>query len=488
MAFRSYITAGAAFATVGMVALVPAIAPPLAPRDIQVVKQTEAQVNLAALSLKDLINTYFGVDPQNGVPLTDAPGTSGVAGVIYQLLMQQQGSYVPGQLTLTQYFNGGAAALAQLYLVANNSNEDQQAGINAFFAGISELVRLYLVTNNSDPAQQEGINAFFDGGVSQLVYEYLYNGSDDAVAQAFLDNFYTGGVSQLAFAQLGGDTGTPDEEGEEGDLLPTSTPYLSSFFGINNNIIDPDGSGSPSLTGVSGVVYTRFKAAQATGDLTPEQMSVIDPFFNGGVSEVTRAQILSRLPAGSVQADLVNEFYDNGISGVVRYLLVGPAPEPPPPPPVPPAPAPLMARSFVAQDVSVPDVPDVPDVPSTAKAGGNDVTPVAAKVDPAPAAPAAPAAAPAANPGSAPDNKEAFTAKIREVPKDEEEVTDTTTDGNKVEPIIIEGAGGPKAGEGSWGIFQGVADALGGLGTKPATPSAPSGDAGGGSGEGGGAS
>ena len=65
MPIRHILTAGVAFATAGMIAAVPAIAPPLQPRDVQVVKATEAQIKLAAqLNLADLINVFFGVTPE----------------------------------------------------------------------------------------------------------------------------------------------------------------------------------------------------------------------------------------------------------------------------------------------------------------------------------------------------------------------------------------------------------------------------------------
>ena len=48
---------------------------------------------------------------------------------------------------------------------------------------------------------------------------------------------------------------------------------------------------------------------------------------------------------------------------------------------------------------------------------------------------------------------------------DDNDVTDAMKDGNKVEvdPILLVGANGrgPKAGEGSWGVFGQVADAIG---------------------------
>jgi hypothetical protein len=547
MAHRSFITAGVAFATAGMVAVVPALAPPLAPRDIHVIKQAEAQVELAAqLTLQDLINVYFGVTPAGSYvdpegpdapplpPVTDAPGTSGLSGVIYQLLHQQQGSYVPGAVGLETYFNGGISDYIELMLLTQNTDEAQRAGIQAFFeGGLSQLAYEYLQSGTTDPETTAYLQTFFNQGgfgnpalygASGVAYLRLMAGFQAPEQQAFLTNLFQGGASQLAYAQLGGDLGTVDEEGEP---EPTATPYLSSFFGINNNIIDPGGSGSPSLTGVSGVVYTRLKAAQATGDLTPEQMSVIDPFFNGGASEVVRVQLLSRTSDPN-QQNLINEFFDNGISGVVRYLLVGPQPTPPAEEEEEESAVPqttLAAASTPTDEVqdtakkaepakvetvkadtvkteSVSAATESKPAAESAPAATAEPAPAAAaaaaSAAPAEAAPAAapaaePAAAPAAEPAAAPseEKKPAFTAKRREQSVSDEKAAETDDGGaNKAEPVIIYGTGGPKPGEGSWGIFgdiaQGVHDAIAGM-SGGGQPSGGTADAGGaaGSGDGG---
>ncbi|MCP9271760.1 hypothetical protein [Mycolicibacterium arenosum] len=516
MAVRSFVTAGAAFATAGMVAVVPAIAPPLAPRDIQVIKQTEAHVQLAAqLTLQDLINVYFGVTPAGSYvdpegpdapplpPVTGAPGTSGLSGVIYQLLHQQQGAYLPGTVGLETYFNGGLTDYIELALLTQNADPAQRAGIEAFFDGLSQLAYEYLQSGTTDPATTTYLKTFFNQGgfgnpalfgAPGVLYLRLLAGFQAPEQQAFINNLFQGGVTQVAYQQLGGDLGTVDEEGEP---LPTSTPYLSAFFGINNNIVDPGGSGSPSLNGVSGVVYTRLKAAAATGDLTPEQMSVIDPFFNGGAAEVARVQLLSR--TGDVnQQNLINEFFDNGISGVVRYLLVGPAPTPPPEeePEEETLRTAVTVQAAAESDPAVEAKPAAEAEPATAEPAV-EAKPAVASAPAAATAPAAETAPPAKATGEAPaagEGKPAFTAKIREVEAEEEAEPD---DGgaNKAEPEIILGTGGPKSGSGSWGVFgdiaKGVHDAIAGMsgGGQPAGGSATggTGESGGGATDGGGA-
>ena len=74
-------------------------------------------------------------------------------------------------------------------------------------------------------------------------------------AQLLVNDFFDGGTPLVTYDLLGGDLGTPvDPNDPDGDLAPTSTPYLSAFFGINNNILNPDGNDSPGLFGASGVV------------------------------------------------------------------------------------------------------------------------------------------------------------------------------------------------------------------------------------------
>ncbi|WP_319453799.1 MULTISPECIES: hypothetical protein [unclassified Mycobacterium] len=464
MPIRHFLTVGVAFATAGMIAAVPAIAPPLQPRDVQVVKATEAQIKLAAqLNLTDLVNVFFGVTPQGAFPsdppvpgepllppVTDAAGTSGISGVIYQLLRQQQGGYTPGVASLDAFFNGGVASLVELYLLASNSDPDQQAAISAFFDGVSELVRLILLDNTTDPDAEDAINTFFDNGTSGLVHQLL-NTIGPAETDELVNIFFNidNPLDSENASQFGASGVTYQLLKSSGVLSPEQEIVVDDLF-----------SG-----GMSAVVHTQLRSR--TSD--PDQQRVIDDFFGGGVSEVVRTQLLARTITDPTGTDLVNEFFDNGISGVVRYLLVGPAPVDP---------NEMMLAKSSAVTESVEEQPTLPKVEAlkveapkveTPKVEAAVATPLAASApavaaDPAPAAEAAPA----------PDPKPKFTAKISEKAADEEEAEDTT-DGNKVEPIIIVGTGGPKPGSGSWGIFgqvaQAIHDTIANAG-KPASPAA----------------
>ena len=224
-----------------------------------------------------------------------------------------------------------------------------------------------------------------------------------------INDFFDGGTSLVAYRQLGGDVGTPTPSTTDPDdaLLPTSTPYLSAFFGINNNILNPDGSESPGLFGASGVVLQRLLGA-TNGD-------------------------------GTTQS-LIHGFFETGISEVVRQILVEPQATAPATPP--------EARTFIANAAVDPDPKPVV-VEKRAK--------IAAPVVAAPVAPVV------ASPPQTPDPVKPVVVKTEEVPK-ANDVTDAMKNGNKVEvdPVLLEGAhGGTRPGEGSWGVFGQVADAIG---------------------------
>ena len=502
MAVRPFVKASVAFAAAGMIAVTPALAPPLKPHDVQIAMETEAQVKLAA-SLTDLINVYFGVDPYNGVTSvdTDNPGTFGATGVLYQILAEQSGKNPLVDL----YFTGGVTPIIQALLTANPNDVIGNALINTFFNdGAAGVALLVLGTLLQDPSQQQ-----------------------------FLSDFFTGGATQVAYRQLGGDFTNP---------ATTSTPGLSTFFNINNQYGDvtPAGvntgvSSNPALFGVSGLTYTSLLGATAdpgqrqfindfyNGGLTqvaqtqllsrtgdPGQRQVINDFFSGGATQVVRTQLLSRTAEGSPQADLINEFFDNGISGVVRYLLAGPAPEEPEPEDPddeeggegdrvaltaysrlaavdtePETSAPEAGETVVpkvekpAAPLASPTEPKIETkIETKAEAPKVEVpeaAPVAVEVDSpeveAPAAPEVvtpkPAAEPvvvkAPEPVAAPEpapTKPTSSTKVKDEAEDEE--ADTLKSGNKFEPEIIipGGGGGGKPGEGTWGIFGDIAQAV----------------------------
>ena len=487
MAFRPLATAGIAFAAAGVMAFTPTIVPQLTEREEQVAKATSANVKLAA-DLKDLINVYFGTNPYNGIPFdANNPGLFGTSGVVYQLLKEQAGAYAPNQRFLDSFFGSGASQVVYDYLASGTApGSDTRAYLDAFFNqsgaanpalfGTSGVIFLRLMASDLTLEQKQVINDLFTGGFTEVSRTQLLSRFTDPAQRTFINDFYDGGTTQLAYRQLGGDFDNPDT---------SSTPYLSSFFNINNPYGDPNAAGvntgvssNPGLYGASGVAFRRIQEAAATGNISPDQYLVLQDFFQGGATQVALTQLLART-ADPNQRNIINEFFANGVAGVVRYLLVGPAPTPPPTPPVTPpvtpppntllaasveevtpgpdvealtAPAP-QARSARVADAPAPEAP-APDKPAA-------ITPVAVvesapAVQPAPVVVPAPVAAPAPEPIAKP------TSKIREKSAEEEAEAEKLKSGNKaeVEPIILTGDG-PKSGEGSWGVFGDIANSIG---------------------------
>ena len=108
------------------------------------------------------------------------------------------------------------------------------------------MVLRQLLSRTADPEQRAVISEFFGGGATLVVQNRLLAATSDPQQEQFINDFFGGGASLVAYRQLGGDVGTPDTgTADPDDVLPTSTPYLSTFFGINNNRLDPEGTGSP---------------------------------------------------------------------------------------------------------------------------------------------------------------------------------------------------------------------------------------------------
>jgi hypothetical protein len=421
MALRAYLKAGAAFATAGIVAAVPAIAPPLSPHDVKVARDTE--VALTANDYQSIVNTFFGKYPGS----TDSPGLWGISGVVHQYAKEIAGPNEQYQNAVDGFFASGVSEVVRQYLIASTVPDSPQAAlINGFFSGgITEVAHLLTLANTTDPTLVPYINAFYDQeqpnaalkGIPGVIFLRLMASDLTPEQKLVVNDFFQGGATQVVWNQLLARTSDPQQ-----------VETINDFF----------------TGGATQVVRTQLLSR--TTD--PNQLADINAFFpdaytgyGGGISENVRIRLLAAT-ADPVQKDLINGFFDEGISEVVRYLLVGPAPVPP------------EENGFAALSARV-----APEETPAPEAEAPKVETLAAKDSAPAAAPAAAEAAPAAaaDPAAAPAEAPKFTAKVKE--KAAEEVD--TTDGNKAEPVIIVGAGGPKSGSGSWGIFGQVADAVG---------------------------
>ena len=310
--------------------------------------------------------------------------------------------------------------MVRQYLIASTLDPVQQDTINGFFAGgFTDLAHRHVLASTTDPALVPYINAFFDQfnenpalkGIPGVIFLRLMASDLTPEQKSVVNDLFQGGMTQVVWNQLLARTSDPQQ-----------VETINDFF----------------TGGATQVVRTQLLSR--TTD--PNQIADIKAFFpdaytgyGGGISENVRIRLLAAT-ADPVQKDLINGFFDEGISEVVRYLLVGPAPVPPEEP-EPFAPTTLARFSAPAEEPAAATDPV-------------DATPAAA-VASAPAA-----AAPAAAPAEAPK----FTAKVRDTSVADEAAAADLTDGNKAEPEIIVGAGGPKSGSGSWGIFGQVADAV----------------------------
>jgi len=423
MALSAYLKAGVAFATAGVVAAVPAIAPPLSPHDLKVARDTE--VALTANDYVSIVNTFFGKLPGS----TDAPGLWGISGVAHQYVREITGPGPNDQYwnAVDGFFASGVSEVVRQYLQASTvPNSPQAQLIDGFFSGgITEVAHLLTLANTTDPTLVPYINAFYDQeqpnaalkGIPGVIFLRLMASDLTPEQKSVINDFFQGGATQVVWNQLLARTSDQQQ-----------IDTINDFF----------------TGGVTEVV--RRQLLSRTTD--PNQYADIDAFFpnsytgyGGGISENVRIRLLAATN-DPVQEDLINGFFDEGISEVVRYLLVGPAPVPEPEPV-----APTTLARFSA-----------PTEEPAAMTDPVDATPAAA-VASAPAAAAAPAAAPAE--ASAPAEAPKFTAKVRDTSVEDEAAGTDVTDGNKAEPVIIVGAPGAKSGSGSWGIFGQVADAVG---------------------------
>ncbi len=459
MPIRQFLTTGVAFATVGMVAAIPAIAPPLQPQDVQVVNATEAQVRLAAAvtpSVTDLINVYFGVSPEGGLPAVWTPGTSGPTGVIYQLLRAQ-----------------------------TDDGTDAATAVDGLFTlGMAKVIGDYLYYHTEDPALQRAIFAWFGGGLSgegalsNLVRQLLIDNGPPLLAP-LVDQYWAGGATRLGFLGLSALTLLVDPTHE-------STAVLGAIF----NGTDLDSDGVPDVNkGITAVTHRLLK--QASTDPVSDQF--LDDYFSGGMMAVAKTQLDAALPDSALKdavdayfdggafglaheqlrsliteptaQGLLDEYFDNGISGMARFMLAGPAP-------VAPEETLMLAKSSAVPEERASEEPEaLASEPEAAKPEAPKVEALSAAVvdtkpvDTLPAAPVAviapaPAAVPAPvaeTPVPAEDPKPVDTVDATDVMKNGGDFSKNADD----ELILLPGGTRPKDRPHSWGVFGKVAKAIG---------------------------
>jgi hypothetical protein len=479
MALRPFVTAGVAFAAAGAVAATVAIAPPMSPGEVQVAQNTDAKLSADA---RDLINTFFGEFP--GDP--DNSGTTGVAGVVQQILQNTNVNDPAALQVIDGLFEDGLSEVVRIFLTRYGADPITNTQIDLFFnEGLSELIRYRLLAFNGDPQQRYFINTLFgqsindDGGAnisqngfSGLAYNFIVGTGLSVEQRRIIDTFFNAATpyNSQAVPVMVPNEATPDPDDviqdvdEQGNpiFVGNSNPARRGAFGVIYNTIVGTGLSVDQREtldqlydgGVSLIVKERL--LDSTTD--PTQERDINALFDGGISENFRWRLIAGANGDQRSIDLTNEFFDNGISGVIRYLLVGPVPEeegaPVSPPPAPPA---TTATTLVADVEETSTLEETSEVQAPAPTARKAAAPAATEA----AAPAAdPVSAPAPAPAAAPAPAESTSSVKKEAAAEEAEGTGVK-DGNKVEPeIIIPGGGGGKNGSGSWGIFGDVAQAV----------------------------
>jgi hypothetical protein len=392
MALRPFLTAGVAFATAGAVAATVAIAPPLSPGDRRVVNDTEVALNA---DLRDLINTYFGQFP--GDP--DNPGTIHFFGVLQQLLQNATVDSPEATALIDAYFEEGLADVIRQLLVQGFPDQDAPvpAIINAYFNdGLADATRVYL-DQFATPEQQEWIDTYFgdpdhvndDGstnvsqnGASGIAWKVLNELGLTGELRENLDTFFNAQTANNPQAipittpvlreDPPGSGNIVPVEGPDGEpltsefkpVLVDGEPQFDPVTGeqlFTTELLGWYGNSNPARRGTWGVIYNVID--EFVPDDGPAQ-DVLDAFWDGGISEVVKVVLIALspdpfadklitdyfdegidkvvqtlltegTPEDSPYHQLVDEYFDNGITGVVRYLLTGPIPEEEGPP-VPP--------------------------------------------------------------------------------------------------------------------------------------------------------
>jgi hypothetical protein len=308
MEVRPFLTAGVAIASAGvLVAALPAIAPPLATKDVKV--YADPNMRLAA-DLEELINVFFKSAP--GDP--DAPGTIGFPGIVFQLLRDANEGDARGQAVIDAFFESGASEVVRLLLTRDNADPITVAQINTFFeGGFSELVRFRLLMFNADPTQRAWINKFFGGAVNDdgstnvsqqgfpgTFYKFLSERGLSPDQQAMLDRFFNRGVLRTE-----PDLTTPDPD----DVIPVLDEEGLPVY---------DGYSNPALKGFPGLVYDGL----TNSGLSPDQQQTLDDLFvNGGFTPIVQRRLVEST-ADPTQRLQINRFFEGGATKLVGDNLL----------------------------------------------------------------------------------------------------------------------------------------------------------------------
>jgi hypothetical protein len=379
------------------VAAIPAIAPPLAPNDIRVVKATEVALTAQPSGLVNPVN-YFDT-PSAG----DVAGTTGVPVVVRQSLKSLPGNAI-GAPVSTQDSSGKG---------------DISVVIDDFkHGGLAQVLLHQLTSRTTDPDQLQILNDFFEGGVYQSEAHRFLQLFKDPQQQQFIRDFVTGGLIQVVRNRLLDATTNPQMRQAIINFFPDEvTDYRGGPLTVLQRRLLAAAKGNTTVIALVNAVFEN------------PIVSAVRHVIGGGPIIGTPLDELPDLPTSSLAAPAEDTVSTTPKPAVVEKT----------------AGASASARRATPEPAAAPAEVTTPPAEPAASSAAPESSPAKTTEPPAEATTSSDAkpktnATPEAEP-QAPD------------------VSDVIKTGNKVEPTTTPGAKRPKPG-GGFGIFGQVAEAI----------------------------
>jgi hypothetical protein len=168
-------------AAVLTVAAIPAIAAPLAPKDIRVVKAAEVALTAQPSGVVNPVNHF------------DAPRADDVAGTIsVPVVVRQSLNSLPGNAIGGSISTQDTSERADISVVIDDFEQ----------GGLAQVLLHQLTSRTTDPDQLQILNDFFEGGVFQSEAHRFLQLFQDPQQQQFIRDFVTGGLVQVVRNRL----------------------------------------------------------------------------------------------------------------------------------------------------------------------------------------------------------------------------------------------------------------------------------------------
>ena len=384
------------------VAAIPAIAPPLAPKDIRAVRATEVALTAQPSGRANPVNLYFDAPSAGAVA-----GTTSVSVVVHQPLKPLRGNAI------------GASVATQ----DSPGNADISVAIDDFkHGGLAQVLLHQLTSRTTDPDQLQILDDFFEGGVYQSEAHRFLQLFKDPQQQQFIRDFVTGGLIQVVRNRLLDATSNPQMRQAIIDFFPDEvTDYRGGPLTVLQRRLVAAAKGNATVIALVNAVFDN------------PVVKFVRHVIGGGPIIGTPLDQLPDLPTSSLDAPAENTVTPTPKPAVVEKT----------------AGASASARRAAAEPATAPaEVTTPPAEPAASSA----------VPDPSPAEATEPRAEATTSSGA---SKPKTNAKPEAEPQasDVADVSEVIKTGNKVEPAVTPGAKRPKAG-GGFGIFGQVAEAI----------------------------